>query len=300
MSTHDQPQHTDAPSDLRKDVPAKPDALHNARNQGSGCLYVEQIEERGYARLVSTEPEPAFSQTCTAEKNLWAVIVAAGSGERFGDARGKQFVELAGLPLASWSILAFGAVPACAGIVVVCPPGKRKLVAQEIVSPCKLPCECVLVEGSATRQESSARGIAAIPNSAAFIAIHDAARPLVSPLQIERIYNVVRKKPELAGALAARPATDTLKLVDGNTVVGTPDRAQFWYAETPQIFRARAIREAHARSAERGYVGTDDASLVELVGGQVECVEQTQDNVKVTLPEDMIRAAAVLEARMWS
>lgn len=276
-------------------------AAYEPTNMQSGCcLYEERIQELGFSRLMEPEDKPAYPQTASAEKNLWAVIVAAGSGERFGDARGKQFVEVAGLPLASWSILAFGATASCAGIVVVCPAGKRELVAQAIVSPCQLPCECVLVEGGATRQESSARGIAAVPKRAAFIGIHDAARPLVSPSQIERVLNVVESNPDVAGALAARPATDTLKLVEGTTVVGTPDRSQFWYAETPQIFRAQVIRGAHDKARERGVIGTDDASLVELFGGRVECVAQTQDNVKVTLPEDMIRAAAVLEARMWS
>ena len=124
--------------------------------------------------------------------------------------------------------------------------------------------------------------------------LHDGARPLVSPDLIEHTINMVKGNFDADGAIVAHPAVDTLKVVEDGVVVGTPDRSVFWNAQTPQVFRAGIYRRAHASALSDGFVGTDDSSLIERLGGKVLIVEGKRDNIKLTVPEDyMLLASAV-------
>ena len=228
-----------------------------------------------------------------------AVIVAGGSGERFGDPRGKQFVELAGLPLVSWSILAFDHAPSVARIVVVCPRGREQEMQNAVIDRLELRHEVTLAVAGLTRQDSVLSGLMTVPPELELVAIHDGARPLVEVDAIERCLSAVRGGKEVQGAICAARATDTLKVVDElGHIVGTPDRSQFWCALTPQCFLRTTILAAHERALLEGYVGTDDASLVEHAGGLVRVVESPRDNIKITVPEDLAIAEAALAARM--
>lgn len=228
-----------------------------------------------------------------------AIIVAGGSGERFGDPRGKQFVELAGLPLVAWSILAFDHAPSVAHIVVVCPHGREQEMREDVLGRLELQHEVTLAIAGKTRQDSVFSGLMSAPPEIALVAIHDGARPLVEVDAIEKCLAMVRGNKEVQGAICASRTTDTLKVVDeSGRIVGTPDRAQFWCALTPQCFARNTILAAHEKALLEGYVGTDDASLTEYAGGTVCVVESPRDNIKVTVPEDLAIAEATLAARM--
>lgn len=242
-----------------------------------------------HERLGSPEGGP---DTC-------AIIVAGGSGERFGDPRGKQFVELCGLPIMAWSILAFDRSPSIAHIVVVCPHGRLDEVRRTVLANLTLRCEVTLALAGATRQDSVFSGLVAMPPDCDLVAIHDGARPLVETEAIERCIQAVRADQTLAGAILASRQTDTLKLTDAQgRILATPDRSNYWCAQTPQVFRARTIMAAHKAAVWDDFVGTDDASLVEHRGGRVRVVESPRDNIKITVPEDLALAEATLARRL--
>ena len=235
---------------------------------------------------------PAGADTC-------AVIVAGGSGERFGDPRGKQFVPLCGLPIMAWSILALDRAPSVGHIVVACPRDGLGRVRDDVLAQLSLRCEVTLVPGGATRQDSVFAGLVAAPPTYELVAIHDGARPLVEPAAVERCIAAVRADERLAGAILASRETDTLKLTDSSGVIrATPDRSNYWCAQTPQVFRARQVMAAHKAAVWDDFVGTDDASLVEHHGGRVRVVESSRDNMKITVPEDLALAEAILARRL--
>ena len=228
-----------------------------------------------------------------------AVIVAGGSGERFGDPRGKQFVELCGLPIMAWSILAFDHAPSVGHIVVVCPHGRLDEVRRDVLAGLSLRCDVTLALAGASRQDSVFSGLVAMPPEYDLVAIHDGARPLVEVDSIERCIATVRDDETLAGAILASRAIDTLKLTDAEgRILATPDRSNYWCAQTPQVFRARTIMAAHKAAVWDDFVGTDDASLVEHRGGHVRVVEAPRDNIKITVPEDLAIAEAALTRRL--
>lgn len=247
---------------------------------------------------------PAREQVGVGEKgpDTAAIIVAGGSGTRFGDKRGKQYVDLCGLPLAAWSVLAFDRAPSVASLVVVVAQERASLMRDEVLGRLRLKKPLRIAYGGAERQDSVLSGIhAALGEGAAdFLAVHDAARPLITVEAIERCVACVREDPTLAGAICASPVTDTLKLVEDGTIVSTPDRSFYWAAQTPQVFRADVLLEAHETARRDGYLGTDDASLVERLGGRVRCVSCARSNLKVTMPEDLAVAESALRERLAS
>lgn len=227
-----------------------------------------------------------------------AIILAGGTGERFGDPRGKQFAELCGLPIMSWSVMAFDRAPSVSSIVIVCAPDKVSTVQQEVLSRLTLAKPVGFAPSGATRQDSVYSGLQAVPRDAALVAVHDSARPLIEVDSIERCCAAVRADVSLAGAICANRSVDTLKLVEGNKIVATPNREFYWVAQTPQVFYAKPLMAAYKAALWEGFAGTDDASLVERHGGTVECVECPRDNIKVTVPEDLAVAAATMEQRL--
>lgn len=228
-----------------------------------------------------------------------AIIVAGGSGTRFGDARGKQFVELCGLPVLAWSVLALDRTPSVGHIVLVCPHGRLDTVRNDVLAKIVLRCEVTLALGGATRQDSVFAGLVAAPPTYDYVAIHDGARPLVDPEAIERCIAAVRADDRLAGAILACRETDTLKLTDASgQILATPDRSNYWCAQTPQVFRLRQVMAAHKAAVWDDFEATDDAALVEHHGGRVRVVESSRDNIKITVPEDLALAEATLARRL--
>lgn len=225
-----------------------------------------------------------------------AIILAGGQGERFGHEGGKQLVEIAGKPVLTWSAEAFDAVGDIGLIVVVCPEERHAEYLARAIDPFPFVTPIVLAPSGGIRQESALHGLDFVPDTFEFVVLHDGARPLISPDLIEHTINTLKGNFDADGAVVAHPSIDTLKVVEDGIIVGTPDRTVFWNAQTPQVFRAGIYRRAHASALSDGFVGTDDSSLIERLGGKVLVVEGKRDNIKLTVPEDYLMLAAAIHS----
>lgn len=213
------------------------------------------------------------------------MIAAAGSGQRLGAGGPKAFVEVGGRPLIAWSLAAFAAAETIGEVVVVAPAGCRG-------EPALAGCE--VVPGGDTRAESVVAGLRAVRGDV--VVVHDAARPLVTTELIDRVVGRLEES-EADGVIAAAPVADTLKKAgEGGMIVGTVDRAGLWGAQTPQAFRVDALRAAQASAIEAGELdlATDEAWLIERVGGTVLLEEAGSANLKVTEGADLAVAEALL------
>jgi 2-C-methyl-D-erythritol 4-phosphate cytidylyltransferase len=216
----------------------------------------------------------------------WAVLVAAGEGTRLGADRPKAFVGLGGEVLLARSLRMLEDHPALDGVVVVVPEGWEEpatLLADELAAG-KV---AAAVTGGASRAESVAAGLAAVPDEADLIVVHDAARPFASA---ELLSRVLAALGEAEGAVPGVPVTDTVKRVDGGCVVETLDRAHLVAVQTPQGFHAGVLRAAYDRAGDRLAAATDCAALVEATGATVTVVTGEQSNLKVTTPDDLAEA----------
>lgn len=205
-------------------------------------------------------------------RDFWGIVVAAGSGSRFGSP--KHSLELAGRPFWQWGrdvLLAGGAGDV---VVVGDVPGG--------------------LAGGARRRDSVGIGLAAVPGRVRFVLVHDAARPLAGAALVERVIARLRRG-DVDGVVPAVPVRDTVKRTDGDRVIATVDRAGLLAIQTPQGFRRDALVAAH--NALAGDT-TDDAALVERTGGVVVTVPGDPTNVKVTYPGDLTVVRALLESRL--
>lgn len=230
--------------------------------------------------------------------SVCAVVVSGGSGTRFGNPGGKQLVNVAGKPMMTWSIMAFDRSARVGHIVVVCPAERRSEMRRLAIDPFEFQTPITFADAGETRQDSTRAGVAAVPLGFEYVAIHDGARPLITTEAIDRAICALEEDRSLDGVVCGQPAIDTLKIVEGQRVVETPPRSMYWAAQTPQIFHIGSVRRAHDAALAEGYVGTDDSSLVERMGGVVRCVESPRDNLKVTVPEDLRPVTAILLGRM--
>ena len=208
---------------------------------------------------------------------VWCIVVAGGSGRRFGGE--KQFASLGGRRVIDHSVAV--AAASCDGVVAVVPAGDGDGPVAQV------PDADVVVAGGATRSASVRAGLAAVPDGAAVVLVHDAARPLATGALFERVVAAVR-----AGAAAAVPAVpvvDTIRRLDGGVV----DRDLLRAVQTPQGFDAAVLRDVHRAEPD----ASDDAGLVEAAGGHVELVEGERENLKLTDPIDAVVAEALLAAR---
>ena len=226
-----------------------------------------------------------------------AIILAGGTGERFGKEGGKQLVEIGGKPILTWSVEAFDAVGDIGLIVIVCPAERQGEYLSKAVDPFSFATPIVVAAAGSTRQESAFSGLELVPEEFEYVVMHDGARPLISADLIAHTIATLKGNIDADGAVVAHPAIDTLKVVENGVIVGTPDRSVFWNAQTPQVFRAGIYRRAHASALSDGFVGTDDSSLIERLGGRVLVVEGKRDNIKLTVPEDYLMLVAAVRAR---
>ena len=215
-----------------------------------------------------------------------AIILAGGTGDRFGREGGKQLVEIAGKPVLTWSAESFDAVGDIGLIVIVCPEDRQDEYLKRAVDPFPFVTPVAVAPSGPTRQESAFSGLELVPEEYEFVVLHDGARPLVTPELIMHTIATVKGNIDCDGAVVGHPAIDTLKVVENGVIAGTPDRNVFWNAQTPQVFRSGIFRRAHASALSDGFVGTDDSSLIERLGGRVLMVEGPRDNLKLTVPED--------------
>ena len=220
-----------------------------------------------------------------------AIIPAGGSGQRMGLKQPKQFYELAGCPILVHTIRAFQNAPCINEIIVVAPADYLDEV-KAMVATYGLDRVSQVVVGGATRQDSVRAGVNAVRAGTEYVAVHDGARPFVAPELIEAC---VAKAQETGAALAAVPVRDTLKTVaDEDLVVNTVDRSVLWQAQTPQVVRLGLLQEAYRITDADGFVGTDEASLLEHIDCPVRVVEGSERNFKITRPEDLRIAEALL------
>jgi 2-C-methyl-D-erythritol 4-phosphate cytidylyltransferase len=223
-----------------------------------------------------------------------ALVLAAGRGERLAADRAKAFVPVAGTALIVHALAALAAATEIDFVVPVVGESELPAFANLAGELATIPKLAAAVAGGAERQDSMAAGLAALPAGVSHVAVHDAARPLVGPAAVDR---VVRAAKRDGAAILAVPARDTLKRVRGGRVVETPPRAECWTAQTPQVFAVELLREALAKAALDGRIGTDDAEIVEALGVVVTVVEGDADNLKVTFAEDLLLAERLLGER---
>ncbi len=202
--------------------------------------------------------------------SVWAIVVAAGSGSRFGAV--KQLRPLGDRRVIDHAIA--GARRSCDGVVVAIPAGAEWDLAGVTV-----------VTGGATRSASVRRALAAVPADAEIVVVHDAARPLATESLFAAVLDAVREGAD--GAVPGLPVADTVKRTADGIVIATVPREDLVTVQTPQAFRAAVLRAAHEREPE----GTDDAAVVESAGGRVAVVPGERTNLKITDPEDLDLAA---------
>ena len=218
-----------------------------------------------------------------------AVVVAAGSGRRMGGVA-KPFLPLAGRPLLAWVLAAFAQCALVRDIVVVTRQGEHTQ-ARAIADACGKTVR--VVPGGETRQRSVRAGVDAAAGD--YVAVHDGARPLVTPRVIE---DVLHAAFLCRAAAAAVHVKDTIKIAGADGMVqSTPNRETLWAVQTPQVFETALLRRAFALADETGSEYTDDCQLVEAAGGRVRLVEADYRNIKITTPEDMDAALAFLRAK---
>ncbi len=224
-----------------------------------------------------------------------AILAGAGAGLRLGGApEGKLWLPLAGRPLVLHSLATLQACESVERIYLVVHARDMVRVESELMTRAELTKLAVPVEGGEERQDSILHALRDLPREAAAVLVHDVARPLLTGDLVRRVAQAL----ELAdGVVPALPLTDTVKEVVDGWVVRTWDRDKFYSVQTPQGFKLAALRDAHDRAARDGFRGTDDAALLEHYRYTVVAVPGDRMNIKVTFPEDIAVAEALLATR---
>lgn len=221
-----------------------------------------------------------------------ALVPAAGRGERLGPGAPKALRELAGAPILVHAVRALASSRQVHLIVVAAPQDEIEMV-RGLMAQQDLACDVSVVTGGETRQESVARALIALPDDVDVVLVHDAARPLVPAEVVERVVAAVRAGHE--AVVPAIPLVDTIKRVDDeDDVIETIDRATLRAVQTPQGFSRPALMRAHAAADE---LATDDAGLAERIGIRVHVVEGHEEALKVTRPNDLVIAEAIIVKR---
>ena len=217
-----------------------------------------------------------------------AVVPAGGSGARLGGRQPKQYLAMGGAPILVVTLRALARSRSLEGIVVAAPADRVESTA-DLLRRFRVPRVLAVVPGGRERQDSVREGLAAAPPGAAWIVVHDAVRPFVTPELVERVLAAARVP---GAATCGWPVRETVKRVSDSVVETTLPREGLWLTQTPQAFRRELLREAHEKAVRDGYEGTDDAMLVERLGGRVAMVEGLPQNLKITTPEDLRTARA--------
>jgi 2-C-methyl-D-erythritol 4-phosphate cytidylyltransferase len=221
-----------------------------------------------------------------------AIIVAGGRGIRMGGDVRKQYLRLGEHPVLAHTLAAFDAHKETEKIFLVIPKDDFDFC-RDMLSSVQLQKEVILTPGGETRQDSVYNGLSAAEGTCGIVLIHDAVRPFVSAEQITACISGAR---ECGACILGLPVHDTLKQIKyGDYIDKTLNREAIWLAQTPQAFQYDLIRNAHEAARKQGYIGTDDASLLERLGKKVKIISGSRYNIKITTPEDMRLAKAILE-----
>ena len=220
-----------------------------------------------------------------------AVIVAAGNSKRMDDGIDKLAVELNGKPLLAWTISRFESTEIIDEIIVVTREDEVEKVTEMTKSEGFRKVSSI-IKGGAFRQQSTQNGLNATSNDSTVVLVHDGARPLVRTSDIKRI---AESAEENGAALLALPSKESVKEVQEGRVTKTLPRESIWLAQTPQGFRKELLQEALSSAEKEGYIGTDEASLVERIGEEVAVIEGHSSNIKVTVSSDIEVVRSLLE-----
>lgn len=220
------------------------------------------------------------------------ILPAAGQGKRMGAGKNKLLLEIGEVPVFIHTLRVFENDPECTGIFLAINHEDEKEI-RVLLKEHNISKVAAMVEGGKERQNSVYNAAKAVPGDG-IVLVHDAARPFISR---ELMKPLVKMAEDKGAAVLAVPLKDTVKKAEGNQITETLERSCLWAVQTPQAFRISALLEAHRKAEEEQFLGTDDASLVERIGKEVMIVEGSYDNIKLTTPEDIYFAEAIIKKR---
>ncbi len=226
------------------------------------------------------------------------LIPAAGMGRRMGATVNKQYLELAGKPILAHTLALFDQHPQVEHIYPILPADDVDYCQRQIIEPFGFSKVRKLVAGGVERQDSVRNGMLALvadglDDPKRIVLVHDGARPLFNPQLLPELISLIAEK---GACIVGAPAKDTIKEVDAGLISGTPERKRLWQAQTPQGFSYQLFAAAFRRADAEGFIGTDDASLLERIGQPVAMLQGDYRNIKVTTPEDLVIATALLDS----
>ncbi len=219
------------------------------------------------------------------------IIPAAGQGKRMQANKNKLWIELKNKPIIAHTLSVFGTDKHCKQIILPINPAEKEEF-DKLIHTLSLPIPVILTSGGSERQYSVHNGLDLLSGKTDIVLVHDGARPFINHSIIKKL---IADAKRYGGSVLAVPVKDTIKQAKDNLVEKTIDRSSLWAIQTPQAFRVSLLKEAHEAAVAAEYLGTDDASLVEQIGKRVAITEGNYDNIKITTPEDLYFAEAILE-----
>jgi len=224
---------------------------------------------------------------------VYAIIVAGGKGIRMSDALRKQYIVLDGLPLLTRTLSVFNRCELIDQIIVAVPEDDFEFCRSQIIADADMQKEISLVIGGPQRQDSVFNSLKMIEADDGIVLIHDGVRPFVKPAHLVAC---IKGAKNHGACILGIPAFDTVKHVNAkHEIICTPQRDILWLAQTPQAFQLKLIKKAHLAAKQEGFIGTDDASLVERLGAVVKIIPGSRSNIKITDAEDLQLARAILK-----
>jgi 2-C-methyl-D-erythritol 4-phosphate cytidylyltransferase len=221
------------------------------------------------------------------------ILPAAGKGKRMGAGKNKLLIELQGIPVFIHTLLVFDQDDACQELLISIHPDDQEEMSY-LINHYQIQKKITFVMGGAERQHSIYNALKRIDGDG-IVLVHDAARPFIQKALIAQL---VQSAKQHGASVAAVPVKDTIKKVENGMVIETVERSSLWAIQTPQAFRISLLQEANQFAERTGFLGTDDASLVENLGKKVAIIEGDYNNIKLTTPEDLIFANAILTKRV--
>ena len=219
------------------------------------------------------------------------IIPAAGQGKRMKASKNKLWIELKNMPIIAHTLKVFGEDQHCKQIILPINPAEKEDFSK-LIQTLALPVPILLIDGGSERQYSVCNGLKALSEKADIVLVHDGARPFINHSMINKL---IMDAKQFGASVLAVPVKDTVKQAKDHFVEKTIDRSSLWAIQTPQAFRVSLLKKAHEAAIEAEYLGTDDASLAERIGIKVAITEGNYDNIKITTPEDLYFAEAILE-----
>ncbi|MFQ5899020.1 MAG: 2-C-methyl-D-erythritol 4-phosphate cytidylyltransferase [Candidatus Methylomirabilia bacterium] len=218
------------------------------------------------------------------------IVPAAGSGNRIGRRRPKQFLRLDQVPLLVHTLRALGRARALDGVVVAAPPGAVEMT-RRLLTRWRIPLILAVVAGGRTRQESVWEALQQVPRATRLVVVHDGVRPFITAALIRAVIRAARRH---GAATCGLPVWETVTRVRESVVEATVAREGLWLVQTPQAFHRSILWEAHEKARRDGFTGSDDAGLVERLGTPVRMVVGLRENLKITTRADLARARVLL------